>query len=95
MALGRLGHKEKWCLFLGLPWNQNMPQAGDQMDSESSEVELVRVPGGMNARSIIAALQGRGIPARSHGEIVGEIYSLTLDGSYQATLDFRPRVNWT
>ena len=50
------------------------------MPSQSNEVELIRVPGGINAQSIIAALHGRGIPARSHGEIVGEIYGLTLDG---------------
>ena len=47
---------------------------------KSNEVELARVPGGINAESIVAALRGRGIPARAHGEIVGEIYGLTLDG---------------
>jgi len=46
----------------------------------NNEVELVRIPGGINAESIVAALRGRGIPARAHGEIVGEIYGLTLDG---------------
>ena len=50
------------------------------MLSQSKEVELTRVPGGINAESIVAALRGRGIPARSHGEIVGQIYGLTLDG---------------
>lgn len=50
------------------------------MPSQSNEVELVRVPGGINAESIVAALHGRGIPARSHGEAVGEIYGLTIDG---------------
>jgi hypothetical protein len=50
------------------------------MASDSTEVKLIRIPGGVNARSIIAALNGRGIPARSHGEVVGEIYGLTLDG---------------
>jgi hypothetical protein len=50
------------------------------MSPQSSEVELVRVPGGINAESILAALHGRGIPARLHGEIVGAIYGLTLDG---------------
>ncbi len=44
------------------------------------EVELIRVPGGINAESIAAALHGRGIPARLRGEIVGSIYGLTLDG---------------
>lgn len=46
----------------------------------SNEVELIRIPGGINAESIVMALRGRGIPARSQGEIVGEIYGLTLDG---------------
>jgi hypothetical protein len=50
------------------------------MPSESNEVKVIRVPGGINAESIITALHGRGIPARSSGEIVGEIYGLTLDG---------------
>jgi hypothetical protein len=50
------------------------------MSSPAKEVELIRVPGGINAESIVAALQGRGIPARAHGEAVGRIYGLTLDG---------------
>jgi len=50
------------------------------MPSQSKEVELIRIPGGINAGAIVAALHGRGIPARSHGEIVGEIYGLTFDG---------------
>ena len=50
------------------------------MPAKSNEVELVRVPGGVNADSIVAALHGRGIPARSHGEPIGAIYGLTLDG---------------
>jgi hypothetical protein len=50
------------------------------MPLESKEVELIRIPGGINAKSIVTALRGRGIPARSKGEIVGEIYGLTLDG---------------
>jgi len=50
------------------------------MSSQSKEVELIRVPGGINAESIVAALRGRGIPARAHGEVVGTIYGLTLDG---------------
>jgi hypothetical protein len=50
------------------------------MPSESKEVELIRVPGGINAESIVTALRGRGIPARSHGEAIGKIYGLTLDG---------------
>jgi hypothetical protein len=52
----------------------------ETMLSQPKEVKLVRIPGGINARSILAALHGRGIPARSQGEIVGEIYGLTLDG---------------
>ena len=50
------------------------------MPSQANEVELIRVPGGISAQSILAALHGRGIPARSHGEAVGEIYGLTLNG---------------
>ena len=50
------------------------------MPSQCNEVRLVRVPGGINAESIVTALHGRGIPARSHGEAVGAIYGLTLDG---------------
>ena len=48
--------------------------------SSSNEVRLARVPGGINAESILAALRGRGIPARAHGEPVGAIYGLTVDG---------------
>jgi hypothetical protein len=40
----------------------------------------MRVPGGINAEAIVMALRGRGIPARMHGEPVGEICGLTLDG---------------
>jgi hypothetical protein len=50
------------------------------MSPPSNEVELIRVPGGINAESIVTALHGRGIPARLYGEIVGKIYGLTLDG---------------
>ncbi|MBN1568598.1 MAG: hypothetical protein JXA73_12190 [Acidobacteria bacterium] len=50
------------------------------MSSQSREAVLVRVPGGINAKSIVMSLRGRGIPARSHGEAVGEIFGLTLDG---------------
>ncbi len=50
------------------------------MPLQPDEVVLARVPGGINAESIVTALHGRGIPARIHGEIVGEIYGLTLDG---------------
>jgi hypothetical protein len=50
------------------------------MSSQSNEVKLVRVPGGINAASIVAALHGNGIPARVQGEAVGTIYGLTLDG---------------
>ena len=48
--------------------------------SKSNDVELIRVPGGINAESIVTALRGRGISAYSHGEAVGPIYGLTLDG---------------
>jgi hypothetical protein len=50
------------------------------MPSDSNEVELTRVPGGVYAESIVTALHGRGIPARYHGEPLGTIYGLTLDG---------------
>ena len=50
------------------------------MRPEFKEVELARIPGGINAESILTALHGRGIPARLQGEIVGAIYGLTLDG---------------
>lgn len=44
------------------------------------EVELIRIPGGINAESLVAALRGRGIPVRTHGEPIGAIIGLTLDG---------------
>jgi hypothetical protein len=50
------------------------------MSQQPNEVKLIRVPGGINAESILTALHGHGIPARLHGEIVGAIYGLTLDG---------------
>jgi hypothetical protein len=50
------------------------------MPEQSKDVELIRVPGGINAESIVMALHGRGIPARFQGEIVGDIYGLTIDG---------------
>jgi hypothetical protein len=56
------------------------------MFPQSKEVELIRVPGGINAESIAAALHGRGIPARLHGEIVGAIYGLTLNGLGEVTI---------
>ncbi len=41
----------------------------------------MRVVGGINAQSIVAALIGRGIPARArYREILGAIYGLTLNG---------------
>ena len=50
------------------------------MSLQSNEAKLVRVPGGINAASIVAALHGNGIPTRLQGEAVGNIYGLTLDG---------------
>jgi len=50
------------------------------MPSESNEVKIVRVPGGISAEAIVAALRGSGIPARVQGEAVGLIYGLTLNG---------------
>ena len=46
----------------------------------SNEVELIRIPGDINAESIVTALRGRGIPVRTHGEPIGAILGLTLDG---------------
>ena len=56
------------------------------MSSEFNEVELIRVRGGINAESIVAALRGRGIPASTRGEAVGPIYGLTLDGLGEVTI---------
>lgn len=56
------------------------------MPLKSKEVELIRVPGGVNGESIVTALNGRGIPARSHGEAIGAIYGLTLDGLGEVTI---------
>lgn len=50
------------------------------MTLPSKEVELIRVPGGINAESLVMALHGHGIPARHQGEAVGAIYGLTLNG---------------
>jgi hypothetical protein len=50
------------------------------MPSSPDEVEVARVAGGATAESIVAALRGNGIPARAHGEAVGTIFGLTLDG---------------
>jgi hypothetical protein len=50
------------------------------MPLHANEVVLVRIPGGINAEAIVTALRGRGIPARAHGEAIGAIYGLTLDG---------------
>jgi hypothetical protein len=55
-----------------------------------NEVELARVPGGINAESILTALHGRGIPARLQGEIVGSIYGLTLDGLGEVSIFVPP-----
>jgi hypothetical protein len=50
------------------------------MALQSNEVELIRIRGGINAESIVAALRGRGISVRTRSEAVGAIYGLTLDG---------------
>ena len=50
------------------------------MSLSSNEVELIKVSGGINAESMIAALRGRGIPVSTRGEALGSIYGLTLDG---------------
>ena len=56
------------------------------MSSQNNEVELIRIPGGINAEAIMTALRGRGIPVRSQGEALGAIYGLTLDGLGEVTL---------
>ncbi len=56
------------------------------MSSQLNEVELLRVQGWINAESIVAALRGSGIPARAHGEAVGWIYGITLDGLGEVTI---------
>ena len=55
-----------------------------------NEVELIRVPGDINTESIVAALRGRGIPVRTHGEPIGAILGLTLDGLGEVSI-FVPR----
>lgn len=44
------------------------------------EVEVTRTAGGVNADAIVAALRGNGIPARAHGEAIGAVFALTVDG---------------
>jgi len=53
---------------------------------DKREVELVRVPGGVNAEAILAALRASGMEARAHGEAVGGLYGLTLDGLGEVTI---------
>ena len=50
------------------------------MDDSPREVEILRTAGGVNADSIVAALRGIGIPARAHGEAIGAVLALTMDG---------------
>jgi Putative prokaryotic signal transducing protein len=50
------------------------------MDDSPREVEILRTAGGVNAESIVAALRGHGIPARAHGEAIGAVLALTVDG---------------
>ncbi|HSW38124.1 MAG TPA: DUF2007 domain-containing protein [Acidobacteriota bacterium] len=47
---------------------------------QTGDVELMRVPGGINAESIVTALRGHGIPVRTRGEAIGAILGLTIDG---------------
>jgi len=56
------------------------------MEDTSPETELIKVPGGINAEAILAALRGSGISARTRGEIIGAIYGLTLDGLGEVTI---------
>jgi hypothetical protein len=56
------------------------------MSPQSNELELIRIPGGINAESIVTALRARGIPVRPRAEILGTIYGLTLDGLGEVSL---------
>ena len=44
------------------------------------EVEVWRGSGMIAAEPVLAVLHANDIPARTHGEALGQIYSLTLDG---------------
>jgi hypothetical protein len=50
------------------------------MEQPPKEVEILRTAGGVNADAIVAALRGSGIPARAHGEAIGTVLALTMDG---------------
>jgi hypothetical protein len=50
------------------------------MEQGPKEVEILRTAGGVNADAIVAALRGSGIPARAHGEAIGTVLALTMDG---------------
>ncbi len=50
------------------------------MEQAPKEVEILRTAGGVNADAIVAALRGSGIPARAHGEAIGAVLALTMDG---------------
>ena len=50
------------------------------MASDPKEVEILKTAGGVNADAIVAALRGSGIPARAHGEAIGAVFALTMDG---------------
>lgn len=56
------------------------------MANDSAEAELIRVPGGITAEVLLAALRGNGIDARARGEIIGAVYGLTLDGLGEMTI---------
>jgi hypothetical protein len=77
-------------LFLPLNWNKNGLIEEGEMSQQPNEVKLIRIPGGINAESILTALHGHGIPARLEGEILGAIYGLTLDGLGEVSI-FVPR----
>ena len=46
----------------------------------ADEVEVKRVQGMIEAQPVLAVLRANGIPARTRGEALGDIYALTLDG---------------
>ena len=51
------------------------------MDPEDgTEVTVIRVQGDFEAQLLVAAFRANNIPARTHGEAIGRVFGLTLDG---------------
>jgi len=63
-----------------------MPDELHHAGAAEGEIELLRVPGRINAEPILAALRANGIPARLVGEALGSVYGLTLDGLGEVTI---------